>query len=173
MGCLPGWSGPRRTRRGLFTVKGCATDATALLQRHCRGAATHPLGPHLTDGLPARLERPAARTFYGKRVRCRHQRTAAATLPRRRRDHLQHVADHHEQGGPWMACAGGEVRGIAADPWQSAQLCRQPLRLDVGVALEHCEALVTSHARDFHDAQVLLEQPRRCFVAQVMEAQVG
>ena len=53
-----------------------------------------------------------------------------------------------------------------------SQFFRQLLRLYVCVPLEHFQGLVSCHARHVHDAQALLEQARRGFVAQVMEAQI-
>lgn len=42
---------------------------------------------------------------------------------------------------------------------RSPQLLSQPLRFDVRVTLEHGQALVSGHARHFHDAQALLKEP--------------
>ena len=56
--------------------------------------------------------------------------------------------------------------------FDSTQLARESLGLQMRIPPQHAQVLVPGDARDPHDVQPLLEQPGRRFMAQVVEAEV-
>ena len=56
--------------------------------------------------------------------------------------------------------------------FQSPQLPRQVLRLQVRIPPQHAQILVPRDARHLHDVEALLEQPGGSLVTQVVEAEV-